>query len=372
MAPDAELVALVDADYLSRPDFLSRLVPYFADPRIGYIQTPHDYRDYEDSAYLDGCYWEYMPTNKVDMPGVSEYGGAFTIGTMCVIRTEGLRAAGGWAEWCLTEDSEISVRLRACGYEGLYFGETFGRGLIPETFDDYKKQRFRWTAGPVQQLRRHWRLFLPAPFAAPLPGWTKLMEVLRCMAPLRTLTALVSALAGGAALAIGAAMGLSEPVSLPAVVWPLLFIGTVDWAVRLRHRYQLAGCSSLTGVVRGEIARMSLSYVILMAAIGGLSSKPLAWRRTPKFALTDGKASVFAATMPETIIGTVLAIAAIATLSLGAQMGTGLAFLVAMGFAGTALRFFAAPYMSWLAAQHAANAVAETAPPAAAPQTARI
>src|SRR5690606_28880205 len=190
MAPDAEIFHVFDADYFARNDFLARLVPYFADPEIGHLQTPHDNRGQQATTYLTSCYWEYMPTNKVDYPGIHEYGGAFTIGTMCLLRTEALRKAGGWAEWCLTEDSEVSVRLRAAGYRGYYFGETFRRGLIPETFDDYKKQRFRWTAGPVQQLRRHWRLFLPVPLAPAMPGWTKLLEVMRCISPLQSVAAL--------------------------------------------------------------------------------------------------------------------------------------------------------------------------------------
>src|SRR5690606_21263945 len=126
------IVAVIDADYFSRPDFLSRLVPFFNDPRVGYVQTPHDYRGFEGNSYLTGSYWEYMPNNKVDMPGVSEYGGAFTIGTMCLLRANVLRNVGGWAEWCLTEDSEVSVRLREAGYRGIYLRETFGRGLIPD------------------------------------------------------------------------------------------------------------------------------------------------------------------------------------------------------------------------------------------------
>ncbi len=56
---DAELVAVVDSDYHAEPDFLASLVGYFDDPRMGFVQTPHDYRGWEDSAYLKWCRWEY-------------------------------------------------------------------------------------------------------------------------------------------------------------------------------------------------------------------------------------------------------------------------------------------------------------------------
>jgi len=349
MAPDAEIIGVIDADYFARSDFLARLVPCFADPKIGYVQTPHDYRGQQASTYLTACYWEYMPANKVDYPGIHEYGGAFTIGTMCLLRTAALRKAGDWAEWCLTEDSEVSVRMRAAGYRGYYFNETFGRGLIPETFDDYKKQRFRWTAGPVQQLRRHWRLFLPAPFAPAMPGWTKLLEVMRCIAPLQSLAGVAMAVGGMVALLVSLASGEMEPVRVPAIVGLLVMLGGLTWWVRTSHRYHLAGCTSTEDMIRGEIARASLSWVVLVAGLAGLSNKPLAWRRTPKFAGLEEAPSPFASTMPETIAGAVFAALGLAMLALSGLIGTGLALLSFLGCATLSLRFFCAPLMALMA-----------------------
>ncbi|MGE4429519.1 MAG: glycosyltransferase family 2 protein [Sphingobium sp.] len=352
MAPDTQIVAVVDADYQARPDFLSRLVPFFDDPEIAYVQTPHDYCGYEGSDYLTACYWEYMPNNKVDMPGVSEYGGAFTIGTMCLLRAEPLRKVGGWAEWCLTEDSEVSVRLRSAGYHGLYLGETYGRGLIPDTFDDYKKQRFRWTAGPVQQLRRYWRLFLPAPIAPQLPGWTKLLEVLRCVAPLRVLFGMICAVLGLAITSITLLIGDMAPVDVPDVVWLLLGLGTLTSMVRTWHRYRLAGCSKLIDMIHGEVARMSLSYTILVAGVAGLSSKPLAWRRTPKFAVEETKETPFTSTRMETGLGLFSLMLGVLALIGQSILGIEFALLAFLGASALAVRFLSAPYMAMLAIRH--------------------
>jgi len=353
MAPDTEIVAVVDADYHARPDFLSRLTPFFDDKNIAYVQTPHDYRAHEGSDYLSACYWEYMPNNKVDLPGVSEYGGAFTIGTMCLLRAAPLRQIGGWAEWCLTEDSEVSVRLRAAGFYGVYLGETFGRGLIPETFDDYKKQRFRWTAGPVQQLRRYWRLFLPAPLAPRMPGWTKLLEVLRCIAPLRTLLGIVCAILGLAATSVSLVTQNMQPVDIPNVVWALLLIGMTTTLVRTWHRYRLAGCERIEDMVRGEIARISLTHVILVAGVAGLSSKPLAWRRTPKFAVSATGESPFETTMTETVLGSIALFIGLLALFSGNVLGTEFAMLAFLGAATLAARFLCAPLMAYLSIRHA-------------------
>jgi cellulose synthase/poly-beta-1,6-N-acetylglucosamine synthase-like glycosyltransferase len=166
-APDAELVAVVDSDYQAEPDFLERLVGYFDDPKIGFVRSPEDYREWRESLYQRMCYWEYRRFFETTMVSFNEWDAAITAGTICMIRSKALKEAGGWAEWCLTEDSELAVRIHALGYSGVYLTTTFGRGLIPETFEGYKRPRFRWIYGPVQQVKRHFRLLLPWPLGHP-------------------------------------------------------------------------------------------------------------------------------------------------------------------------------------------------------------
>src|SRR5204862_1857757 len=54
-APDAELVGVVDADYLVDPSYLRSVVGYFAQPKLAFLQTPQDYREYRGDAYLEAC-----------------------------------------------------------------------------------------------------------------------------------------------------------------------------------------------------------------------------------------------------------------------------------------------------------------------------
>ncbi len=150
-AADAELIAVVDADYHVEPDFPGRLVPLFDDRALGFVQCPHDYRDHRENAFKAICYAEYMPFQKIELPVRGEWCGGFTVGTLSLIRRRALERAGMWAPWCLTEDSELAIRIHALGYRSYNLGRTFGRGLIPEDFVRYRRQRFRWSAGPVQQ-----------------------------------------------------------------------------------------------------------------------------------------------------------------------------------------------------------------------------
>ena len=77
------------------------------------------------------------------MRAMDHHGAGITVGTMSVIRAAALAEAGGWSAWCLTEDSELAIRLHAAGYTSHYTDRVNGRGLIPVTFAAYRKQRHR-------------------------------------------------------------------------------------------------------------------------------------------------------------------------------------------------------------------------------------
>ncbi|MDF0488763.1 glycosyltransferase [Sphingomonas sp. H39-1-10] len=366
VSPDAELIAVIDADYFSTPDFLSRLAAFFENPKIGYVQTPHDYREHEESAYLTACYWEYMPNNKIEMAGLSEYNSAITIGTMCIIRKQALIDAGLWAEWCLTEDSEVSVRIRALGYDGIYLRETFGRGLIPETFEDYKKQRFRWIAGPVQQLVRHWRLYLPIRWGGSpqINWWSKLLELQRGVEPLLGVFGTVFGFGSAIVSVTLIALGEVPTLNLPTPFWVAAWLALVGTLASTWFRYRLSDCHSIRDMVLGEIARNSLTWIQMLGGIAGLSPRPLGWRRTPKF---QGKAAGMRAlkeTLPETLIGLAHIVLIVAALALRKSDTDDVGLLVAMAAAASGIRFLCAPLMAWLSEKRLA-ALAE--PAASAP-----
>ncbi|MGZ4438063.1 MAG: glycosyltransferase [Nocardioidaceae bacterium] len=159
--PRAELVGVVDADYLGEPDFLARCTGYFADERLGFLQTPQDYRDWEHAPYFRRLYHSYDYFFSVSQRSRNERDGAIFGGTMGLIRRAALEQVGGWDEWCITEDAELSLRMLRAGWQGRHVTETFGRGLMPLTFEALKRQRFRWCFGGVQILRMHGRSLLP-------------------------------------------------------------------------------------------------------------------------------------------------------------------------------------------------------------------
>lgn len=158
----AEVVGVIDADYLARPDYLRRCAPLFrAEEHLGFVQTPQDYRDWEQASYYRRLYYSYSYFFAVSQTSRNERDGAIFGGTMGLIRRRALEDVGGWDQWCITEDAELSLRLLRAGWSGRHIEDSFGQGVMPLTFDALKRQRFRWCFGGIQILRMHWRSLLP-------------------------------------------------------------------------------------------------------------------------------------------------------------------------------------------------------------------
>jgi hypothetical protein len=130
-------------------------------PRLGFVQTPQDYREWRDSAYYRRLYYSYDYFFRVSQVSRNERNGAIFGGTMGLIRREALEQLGGWDEWCITEDAELSLRLLKAGWDGQHIETSFGRGVMPLSFEALKRQRYRWCFGGVQILRKHWRSLMP-------------------------------------------------------------------------------------------------------------------------------------------------------------------------------------------------------------------
>ncbi|MBB5208196.1 glycosyltransferase [Chiayiivirga flava] len=154
--PAAAVVAVVDSDYVVRPDWLRALVGYFDRADTGVVQAPQAHRDFSSNAFRSICNWEYEGFFKIGMHHRNERDAIIQHGTMTMIRRTLLDRLK-WAEWCICEDAELGLRVMGEGFRTVYVDEPFGRGVTPADFAAYKTQRFRWAFGAMQILRRHLR-----------------------------------------------------------------------------------------------------------------------------------------------------------------------------------------------------------------------
>ncbi|MEY9735142.1 exo-beta-1,3-glucanase (GH17 family)/glycosyltransferase involved in cell wall biosynthesis [Bradyrhizobium ottawaense] len=160
-AADAEIIGILDADYAVDPDWLKDLVPAFADARVGLVQAPQEHRDGDLSIMHYIMNGEYAGFFDIGMVQRNEANAIIVHGTMCLIRRAAMDMAGGWSSDTICEDSDLGLAIQELGWTTHYTNHRYGQGLLPDTYEAFKKQRHRWAYGGLQIVKKHWRYFLP-------------------------------------------------------------------------------------------------------------------------------------------------------------------------------------------------------------------
>jgi cellulose synthase/poly-beta-1,6-N-acetylglucosamine synthase-like glycosyltransferase len=282
--PRAEVVGVVDADYLVQPDFLARCAPLFADPDLSFVQTPQDYRGWEQAPYFRRLYHSYGYFFDVSQRSRNEVDGAIFGGTMGLIRAEHLRAVGGWDEWCITEDAELSLRLLKAGGSGLHVEQSFGHGVMPLTFEALKRQRFRWCFGGVQILRMHWRDLLPWARSdsnrLTVPQrWAYLVGGLQWFADLAGVLFGAFVVVGALDLVLGQGLVIRRLSGLLLLCLLVLVVLGAVRSLALLRRVRGVGSRDAVGAFGIWLA---LNWTVALGAVRGAVAKEGAFLRTPK------------------------------------------------------------------------------------------
>ena len=282
--PRAEIIGVVDSDYQLEPGFLRRCAPLFADSWVGFTQAPQDYRGWRRSRYYRRLYYSYQYFFAVSQPSRNERDGAIFAGTMGLIRRVALEQLGGWDEWCITEDAELSLRLLRAGWSGLHVDESWGKGIMPLTFEALKGQRYRWCFGGIQILRMHWRSMLPGRASAQNrmstgQRWSYLTGAVQWYGDLLGLLFLVFLLAGAANLALGGGELFRKLTAFLVATVPVLVLLGLVRAVALLRRGTAASWRDALGAF---FIWQSTSLVVARASVLALFSRKAAFLRTPK------------------------------------------------------------------------------------------
>ncbi len=278
-APDALVVGLVDSDYVVEPNWLRATLPYFANPKVGFVQAPQDHRDGESSPFKNMINWEYSGFFKIGMVQRNERNAIIQHGTMTLIRKSALLEVGSWGEWCICEDTELGLRLFEAGYEAFYLEHAFGKGLSPDSFAGYKRQRYRWVYGAMQILKGHWRNLLPG--RGPLSAGQKFHFVTGWIPWFADAMHLLFSLA--ALLWSFALLTIPNKAGFPLTVFLLPTI--VLFGFKILHSFWLYAVRvpcSWGERIGAAIAGMSLTHSIARAIVAGLFTKSLPFHRTPK------------------------------------------------------------------------------------------
>jgi len=165
---DEPFIAMLDADFRPPPEWLKRTVPLFLkDPRAGFVQSRCEFQNYETNwltraqgLVQDGHYL-------VEQRSRANAGWLFQFnGTGGVWRRATVEDAGGWSDYSLTEDLDLTVRAALRDWHGLFVSHPAIPGQVPEGIRDFRRQQRRWSNGFVQVAQKtiapvwtsHWPL----------------------------------------------------------------------------------------------------------------------------------------------------------------------------------------------------------------------
>jgi exo-beta-1,3-glucanase (GH17 family)/cellulose synthase/poly-beta-1,6-N-acetylglucosamine synthase-like glycosyltransferase len=306
-AAAAEVVAVIDSDYRVHPDWLADLVPLFDKaPHTAIVQAPQDYHDGDANAFKAMMYAEYRGFFYIGMITRNERNAIIQHGTMTLILRRVLDEVGGWAEWCITEDAELGLRILARGYESVYVPRSYGRGVMPDTIADYKKQRFRWAFGAMQIMRHHRAELLGRSRLTPGQRYHFIAGWLPWMADGFNLAFTLTALAWSAAMILW-----PERVDAPLMIFAALPMALFGFKiVKMAHLYRTRVGAGLRQTLASALAGLALTHTIGLAMLNGMVRRDRAFFRTPKMAEANRLAASLAACRQEMLLTPALWLAA--------------------------------------------------------------
>lgn len=278
-----ELIAIFDADFLPRSDFLRRVVPPFRDPEVGMVQTRWEHANL-DYSWLTGVQAVFLDSHfLIEQQARARSGRFFNFnGTAGVWRRTAIESAGGWRADTLTEDLELSYRAQLAGWRFRFLSEVLSPAELPVDIHAFKSQQRRWAKGSIQTARK----MLPRVWASALPWATKVEASFHLTSNLSYLLVLISG-----ALAPLVLLGRDDPSPWQVAAWSsVLLAGTASvclfFAVsqRARGRSWLRAATSVPGALAlGMGMSLNQARAVLEGGLGGIG----AWERTPKYAIVD-------------------------------------------------------------------------------------
>ena len=281
-----DLVAIFDADFVPRPDFLRRLVPHFQDPRVGMVQArwghlnaSHSALTQVQSMLLDGHF-------VIEHTARHRSGRFFNFnGTAGIWRRQCIEQAGGWHDDTLTEDLDLSYRAQVRGWRFVYLPDEVSPAELPVEMSAFKSQQHRWAKGSIQTARK----ILPDLLRSALPRRVKAEAVFHLTANVcYALTVMLAVLVVPAVWL----RARTAPWTIAAFDLPLFVLSSAS-VVRF---YAVAGRQThgrwrdvIPWIPALMAVGIGLSLTNARAVWEAVRGRGTEFRRTPKYALGAGE-----------------------------------------------------------------------------------
>ena len=141
----------LDIDHKPLPWYLHKVLGYFLDPKVKWVQAPSLYGNVEKWTARGSAEQEFVLQGPLQMGFYGFCSTPFIIGSHCTYDMEAIRAIGGFQP-TRAEDHLDTVFLAARGYQGVFLPEVIAVGDGPENFETYLAQQFAWAYSMIQVL----------------------------------------------------------------------------------------------------------------------------------------------------------------------------------------------------------------------------
>jgi len=154
---DGEYVIVLDADHVPVKHMITRLLGYFRDPKVGFVQSPHDFYNFENFQaacdYDKQQYWEEGLLFYHNLqPGKNRWNAVVFAGSAAMFRRTALDDVGLFAVETITEDMHTGLRMAAKGWKSISVTERLIAGQAAPDVTTFHTQRLRWGEGNVSIL----------------------------------------------------------------------------------------------------------------------------------------------------------------------------------------------------------------------------
>jgi len=275
---DAEVIAILDADYTVDKAWLADLVPWFADPMIAMVQAPQDHRNGDRSWSAMAMDREYAGFFDIGMVQRAKDNASVTHGTMLLLRRTALVGIGGWDEQFICEDTHLGLTLLEHGWRAAYTRRRYGAGLLPDDFIAFRSQRWRWAYGAMRIMIAHWRSMLPGSRTlTPAQKWHFMVGWMHWLGDALAIISAVGCALWSFWVAFSGLGDLPPPAVTTAILVAILVStahAVVGYGLRVRNGW--------LSVWLAILASMSLQLTIARGVMSGIFSPGKPFRVTAK------------------------------------------------------------------------------------------
>jgi tetratricopeptide (TPR) repeat protein/cellulose synthase/poly-beta-1,6-N-acetylglucosamine synthase-like glycosyltransferase len=154
---DGEFIIIFDADHVPDPNFITRLLGYFADEKLAFVQTPHAFYNFDSfQARLNHDHKQYWEEGQlfyhVIQTGRNYWNAPIFAGSAALFRRKALAEVGYIATETITEDMHTGLRMHARGWKSLGISDRMISGQAAQDVTTFHSQRLRWGEGNLSVL----------------------------------------------------------------------------------------------------------------------------------------------------------------------------------------------------------------------------